>query len=291
MNPGIDGTRIRTPQPTGSVVTEQTSTKSVSPQDTARGLAPKAEPPTRATASVAIKQVVDMTRAAKLESDRAAETARIATQVSFLTSDSALVQNQLAAHRAKDFVRSLLTNGSNARKDAKVNRDKARELSDALRDEVRNRISTGIATNRIPSRAHAQRPNVPVISRVDLAAAQYESVHKHGYGHCSEQAGTASHYLREILHHPGPVEIGVWMATGHAVVVIGRNPQSNPEDRRTWGKNTVICDPWADEVYPLYDVEKMQQPDKDVKLFIGSEERHYLSGNFRIEAEVGFTGG
>ena len=285
---GVDPIRARTAQPAESGVTEQSSAETVNAQDTVQGLMPKAEEPTRTTASVAIKQIVDMTRVKKFESDRAVETARIATQVSFMASDSTLVQNQLAGHKAKDFVRSLLTNGSNAKKDAKVDPAVAMGLCDALRDELLNRISTGVATNRIHSRADARHGNAPVISRADLAAAQYELVQKYRYGHCAEQAGAASHYLREILHHRGPVEVGRWSETGNTAVVIGRDPGSSPLDMRTWGKNAIMCDPWADEVYPLSDVRKFQQPEKDVKVFIGSEPKHYLSGNFSIEAEVAF---
>jgi len=192
-------------------------------------------------------------------------------------------------------VRSLLTNGSDAVKDAKVDKATAMALCDALRNEVRERISIRIALGTIPAWGHPRVPNARVISRADLAAAQYESVHTHGYGHQSELTGAAFHYLRKVLRYPGPVEVGTThpemssAAMRSEVVVIGRDPGSSLVDMNTWGEDVVIVDPWADAVYRLSALPEMQKPERDVKSFLRPQDKHYLSGNLEILHEVGLV--
>lgn len=41
----------------------------------------------------------------------------------------------------------------------------------------------------------------------------------------------------------------------HTFLVIGREKESNSADYKTWGKNCVICDPWANKYYPVAEVE------------------------------------
>lgn len=43
---------------------------------------------------------------------------------------------------------------------------------------------------------------------------------------------------------------------GHAFFVIGRDPNSNPNDYKTWGENAVVCDPWKGDVFPASEIPK-----------------------------------
>jgi hypothetical protein len=36
----------------------------------------------------------------------------------------------------------------------------------------------------------------------------------------------------------------------HVFLVLNRDPNSDPSDPMTWGKNAIICDPWAKTVFP-----------------------------------------
>jgi hypothetical protein len=40
----------------------------------------------------------------------------------------------------------------------------------------------------------------------------------------------------------------------------------------------VVCDPWANKVWPLSDFQEMQRLENDVKDFINPEMPHYLTG-------------
>lgn len=85
---------------------------------------------------------------------------------------------------------------------------------------------------------------------------------------------------------------------GHVVVLIGRKQSSNPNDFKTWGKDALIVDPWADKMYlasslveqresssniPLYTPVLSNLNNDVVRLNVSSE--HYLAG--RIELIVG----
>ncbi|MDH5545478.1 MAG: hypothetical protein OEZ43_07795 [Gammaproteobacteria bacterium] len=89
-------------------------------------------------------------------------------------------------------------------------------------------------------------------------------------GNCGEQAALAFEYLRLTLGAT-PIEYmtlasqrqgggGVGVCDGdHVFVVIGRKAGGNPGtvsstlDIQNWNPETVICDPWANEVYPAFD--------------------------------------
>jgi hypothetical protein len=43
----------------------------------------------------------------------------------------------------------------------------------------------------------------------------------------------------------------------HSFLVIGRSLNSDPNNYKTWGPQTVICDVWGDEIIPLSEIEKL----------------------------------
>lgn len=62
-------------------------------------------------------------------------------------------------------------------------------------------------------------------------------------GNCQEQATVAYKFLSNKGIYP--LEICRIEGGNHVFVIIGRNQNSNIKDPSTWGKNTVICDPWS----------------------------------------------
>jgi len=71
-------------------------------------------------------------------------------------------------------------------------------------------------------------------------------------GNCQAQASHALGYLitsLKITH----AEI-FRLQQDHAFLVIGREPNSDPSDYMTWGKNAVICDPWSNRYFPASDL-------------------------------------
>lgn len=76
---------------------------------------------------------------------------------------------------------------------------------------------------------------------------------KSGVGNCEEMAFHALDYLAcktnlfaEIYFIEGKIEDD----GDHVFVVVNRSRDSVPNDPSTWGDAAVICDPWAEKVYP-----------------------------------------
>ena len=77
-------------------------------------------------------------------------------------------------------------------------------------------------------------------------------------GNCSEYSDLALEHIAE--HHPtANAEIFHIEGGDHVFLVIGRDKNSNPSNPKTWGKNAVFCDPWANKVYPAADYQKHLQ--------------------------------
>lgn len=82
---------------------------------------------------------------------------------------------------------------------------------------------------------------------------------KYSLGNCQELANQALDYL---LSSDLDIEVEVFSFDGpkadHSFLVIGRDPNSNPNDINSWGRNAVICDPWANKVYQATEEEYKQ---------------------------------
>lgn len=73
----------------------------------------------------------------------------------------------------------------------------------------------------------------------------------HQKGNCGEKAAIAA--IRLADRGAGSVEVYLetksW-ASNHAFVVIGRDPNSNHLDPKTWGPTAVVVDPWKNKTFP-----------------------------------------
>lgn len=74
----------------------------------------------------------------------------------------------------------------------------------------------------------------------------------HNTGNCLENSALSAIRLADA--GVSPVEI--FNTHNHAFTVIGRDPDSNPEDVSTWGPNAVIVDGWNRVCYPAKDINK-----------------------------------
>lgn len=74
------------------------------------------------------------------------------------------------------------------------------------------------------------------------------------------------------------------------MLVIGRNPHSDPDDINTWGKNAVICDPWANRFYEANQFKLEHEHGNKIQMITSinqetgeiSVEDDYLQGTPRI---------
>ncbi len=75
------------------------------------------------------------------------------------------------------------------------------------------------------------------------AAIEVRLAKERKIGNCGEKAYVALEFLKV------PAELFYIGNGDHAIVVIGRKPNSNPKDYTTWGPDAVVCDPWAKKCY------------------------------------------
>ncbi len=93
-------------------------------------------------------------------------------------------------------------------------------------------------------------------STIDDAYVRMYAVHKNSesfpFGNCYELAcNVFFHLLDKTSQNIEVVEIDSGMEDAdHVFVVIGRVASSNLDRPETWGKNAIVCDPWARKIYP-----------------------------------------
>lgn len=72
-------------------------------------------------------------------------------------------------------------------------------------------------------------------------------------GNCYELAILGLYYCQKLKTS---VNYEAFMSNGdHVFVVMGRDRNSHPNDYKTWGPNTIICDPWSALVCPASELE------------------------------------
>lgn len=118
-------------------------------------------------------------------------------------------------------------------------------------------------------------------------------------GKCGEMATLAEFKLKEILKSgkypeipdtPLP-SIETIILKDHGMVLIGRNPDSDPNDFLTWGSSAVVCDPWARTFYPLDNFQLVKTKGKKITIvdqvsvegdLISTQEDDYLEGTPKL---------
>lgn len=90
---------------------------------------------------------------------------------------------------------------------------------------------------------------------------------KFSWGNCESKAALAFIYLGK--NGVTPIEM---MSVGddHILLVLGRDQKSKIKDLSTWGKEAIVCDPWANDAYgaQLLRTKATQPP---LRAVIGSE--------------------
>jgi len=175
------------------------------------------------------------------------------------------------AEAAIKHIRSKLKYGSNTKKDSEMpDWDPARLFK--LRKEVmQNAISYALE--------HDGR--VPFLL---MATLNYQALDKWGFGNCGEQAQSAFIYLKNA--GVAPIDFCQTTVGGHNLLVIGRSSRSDTQDIRTWGEDAIICDPWAEKIYPVSSFYVMQSSEHEVRYpdicYNADSPPHYLSGELRV---------
>lgn len=99
--------------------------------------------------------------------------------------------------------------------------------------------------------AGTARSGIDSVESAESAASVAKTM---GYGNCQEQACVAAVRLKE----KGVKNVEVMGKPNHAFVVIGREPNSDPSNPKTWGDRAVVCDPWYEEHYSAKNIANHQ---------------------------------
>ncbi len=134
-----------------------------------------------------------------------------------------------------------------------------------LKKEDQKKISKGMLSLRDELSSRCQDLSDLIETRKEevaltlaMRAQLAENTH---LGTCLEKSAVLVNFFRKLgdsfeKELGASVEIFNVVNGDHAFVVIGRDPRSDPNNFATWGKNTVICDPWANTSYFLNEIPK-----------------------------------
>ncbi len=105
---------------------------------------------------------------------------------------------------------------------------------------------------------------------------------------CAVLSNYAVGYMQR--HYPNVSFEFIFLAH-HALMAIGRPANSNPKDIKTWGEETLICDPWAKQIYLAADFPSFQKNAPDILVYaldnannhcVMMSKGHYLAGEPEI---------
>lgn len=108
------------------------------------------------------------------------------------------------------------------------------------------------------SYAHHENSDSLVIeqdSYLNTLLAEVELSLDNSFGNCGEMARVAAYAIFKAFPHVNAEYYQVKNGD-HCIVVVGRDPNSNPYLPSTWGEDCFICDPWSNRVYRASEYKK-----------------------------------
>ncbi len=104
--------------------------------------------------------------------------------------------------------------------------------------------------------SYLTQPHLPHARKGAAAMAIGNTFERFGFGTCIEMGAIGYAYCKK-KNIPGELFLETFY--NHAFLVIGRNRESKSDDYKNWGKEAVVCDPWAQLVYPANEIpERMK---------------------------------
>ncbi|WP_340609515.1 hypothetical protein [Xenorhabdus bharatensis] len=160
---------------------------------------------------------------------------------------TSLPYNLFLARRAINYVNNKIQVISPNRLPTETNEQK--DLKKELERRLENR------RNAADLRADAVSGNIFTRNKIrTIMLLTNASTIESKIGNCGEKAILAFYYLK--MQQVEPLELfdasmGEAADDYHTFVVIGRT-RGIETDPSTWNHETVVCDPWAEQVYPSY---------------------------------------
>jgi hypothetical protein len=165
------------------------------------------------------------------------------------------------AKNAKDYARTKIVKGGTQLENNNLSREDANALSEGVKQLQFLSQEIFACQERLLD--------------ASLLISLYENVisltNKHSLGNCGELAYQAFDYIlyaSENLH----TRADVYEIKGgdHIFLVLNRPYDSDPYDPKTWGNETIICDPWANAVYNALDYQSK------LKNFYSQNNKNYI---------------
>ena len=130
------------------------------------------------------------------------------------------------------------------------------EYSLSLESYAEKHLVDFLVLNPISSGNRSNSSKIKEIKKMAAFSQEFRS------GTCLEMAAIGfTHCIMLQI----PVEYFLSEPRSHAFLVLGRDAESKPGDFRTWGSRAVVCDPWANKVYPASEISQR------MKIFTGTK--------------------
>lgn len=169
-----------------------------------------------------------------------------------LSKDRGLASNlKLAGAILSDTLEAIHFSPNNLVRSRKIIEDRARKQGIILNDlsELADPNCLDLSRFGAQYESEGQKGSIFTLIKINAEFAKSTSI-----GNCGEMSAVALFK---------GMEKGIWNARldyvyipggDHAIVVIGRDPESDPEDYRTWGSSAVVIDAWIGKIYKLSDI-------------------------------------
>lgn len=157
----------------------------------------------------------------------------------------------LIAEKAKSYARSIILKGHTQIENNALTPEYFNHLRKGTKGEefagMEGLGTSDIATEEALRRSRNGESDILAVYNSKLGVS-----YKFSLGDCDD---LALHALDYIVRHVPEMEAELYRIKGgdHVFLVLNRDPDSAVDDTSKWGANAVICDPWANEVYPAKD--------------------------------------
>lgn len=173
-----------------------------------------------------------------------------------LAKDRGLASNlRLGEEILSETVRDIRFSANNLARSQRIIEERAREQGVVLEESTafsRVKNSFCMGAQRYLSSIEADREGGTKFARMKASARYAAGVR---IGNCGEMAAVAFFKALEKGIWNVPVDIVKIVNGDHAFLVIGRDPNSDPDDYKTWGSSAVVVDAWSKKIYKVSDLE------------------------------------
>lgn len=156
------------------------------------------------------------------------------------TPNPSFVENIQYAQETMDYTIKTLCLGATNKSNSKASFSKMKEM--------RNAVIKKMDIWQQNSPENSQKWQEVLLTAQDTCAKQYKM------GNCGEHSAVSFCYLKNTKQITSIDKLDM-VFSDHVFVLIGRKHDSSADDVTTWGESCVVCDAWAERIYPLSEID------------------------------------